>query len=105
MIVFEDRFHERLGSVTTAGGTWSGNSSRLEGGIVGIRVSPAVLTTRYDLRIVDRDDFIIYERKGIRGQLVEDNIVPIPVRGILTVSILNATADGNYTFKLMVDNH
>lgn len=102
MIPWEVRLNDSPGSVVAAAGTWSGNTPRIEGSLVGIRCRPATSTTIYDLKVVEYDSFVVYERKGIKGAIVEDMNIPTAVRGILTVTISNSTANEAFTLKLMV---
>lgn len=104
MISYEERLND-FNTVATVGGSWSANTHLMTGGLVGIRVRPLTSTTRYDVKVVDRDDFVVFQRKGVRGPWVEDFQAPIAVRGLLTCSILNATADESFVLKLMMDNH
>lgn len=97
---------ERLGSggvVTVAGAAWSGNTRRINGRLVGVRIRPATASTIYSLRIVDKDDFEIYARKGLKGEHVEDLWPGAVVRGICTAYIEQATANEAFTFLLYLE--
>lgn len=82
-------------TVATVSSTWSGNSIYVGGYLRSVRCRPGTSTTRYDIRLVDRDDQVIYHRKGIQGAIC-DNLFGIPCRSILTVYIENATADETF---------
>ncbi len=84
--------------VITSSAAWTGVSYHFNGMIVGVRIRPTTDTTIYDLRIVDKDGFNIYHRKGLRGALVEDT--QIPNVGKVTYHIENATADEEFFFNL-----
>lgn len=101
MAFYELRLNDAA-TVVTAAGSWSGNTERVQGGIAGIRVRPATASTVYDVTIVEYDGFTVYRKTGYKGELVEDLNTPIPVRGILTVRLQNATANEAFTVKLMV---
>lgn len=88
--------------VITSGGTWQGNTGVLYGFLVGVRCRPATATTIYNLRIVDRDSYEIFERKGIKGELAAHQIV-VPIRGVHTVFIEQATVDEAFNLKLLVE--
>lgn len=94
--------HELM-TVATSGGTWSGNTPLpIWGFLVGVRCRPATLTTLYNLRIVDRDGYEIFERKGLKGEYA-GSFISVPVRGVHTVYIEQATADEAFNLKLMVE--
>lgn len=94
---------ERMGTngvVTTVGGSWSGNTRRINGRLAGFRIAPTTSTTVYNFRIVDKDDFELVHRKGLRGEYVETLTAPPVIRGIATCYIEVATA--NEPFKLLL---
>jgi hypothetical protein len=99
----EIRFAE-FDQPATSGGAWSGNSELLTGYLVGIRAKPTTATTQYDINITDKDDYVIFERKAVKGtmQIYIAN-GPIPVRSIVTVAIANADNDENFAVDLLMD--
>jgi hypothetical protein len=88
--------------VATSGGTWQGVTGMLYGYLVGVRCRPTQVTTIYNLRVVDRDSYEIYERKGLKGETV-DHLLRAAVRGVCTVYIEQATSDEAFNLKLMVE--
>lgn len=93
---------EEVQTVVTASGTFSANTLPLHGLIRGVRIKPATSTTRYDVQLVDKDDFTIYKRVSQIGEFVEPSL-GIPIRGIMTLTIDNATADEAFTVVLHAD--
>jgi hypothetical protein len=99
----EIRFTE-FDAPITAGGVWSGNSPLLTGYMVGVRVKPATESTQYDISITDKDGYVIFERKGIKGTM-QTYIAngPIPIRSVVTVALANATAAETFNLDLIMD--
>lgn len=97
----EDRLSDRT-TVATSGGTWQGVTGMLYGYLVGVRCRPASADTIYNIRIVDRDSYNVYERKGVKGPMVAHQLA-LPIRGFHTVYIEQATADETFNLKLMVE--
>lgn len=89
-------------SGTASGGTFSVNTHHLVGGVLrNILIKAATASTIFDVAIVDEDSYTIYERTSETG--VTSEITKIPVRGIYTVTISNATVDETFTIKLMTE--
>jgi hypothetical protein len=89
--------------ITTVSGTYAGNTIALQGYIVGVRCKPATATTQYDLKITDPDGFIVFERKDLKGPLVEDTH-RCHTFGINTVTVSNSTADESFLVKLAIES-
>lgn len=89
-------------AIATSGGAYSANTRKEYGRIMGVRVRPLTATTIYDVSILDKDSFVIYQRQGIKGAFSED-LAGCPIVGILTCAIANATANEAFTYKLLVE--
>ena len=85
--------HKEILSGTTVSGSLSINTVNFRKGgllsLVGVR--PATASTQYDIKIVDEDSFTMYERTSETGELAEE--VLLPIKGIYTITISNATKD------------
>ena len=66
--------------------------------MVGVR--PATASTQYDIKIVDEDSFTMYERTSEIGELAEE--VLLPIKGIYTITISNATNDELFNFNIVI---
>ena len=87
--------------VLPSGGAWSGNTQILWGYLVAVRCRPATLSTRYNLRIEDRDGYEVYNTKGLQGEVSDHQ--RIPIRGPLTIYIEAATVDELFDMRLLVE--
>lgn len=99
---WEIRFEDKVVTATTGGsGSWN-SPVRVDGHLVGVRVRPPTAAVIYDVSITEYDGFVVYRRRGVKGELSEDMVAPVAIRGIVTVSVANGTADGTYFVKLVV---
>lgn len=83
----------------TVGGLFQGNFTHLNCLCQNIIVTPTTPSTTYDVRIMNPDNSVIYERTSETGTLSE--VTAIPLLGTYTVSILNATNDENFIICLV----
>jgi len=97
---------------TAVGGAWSFNSQKLVGGYINqIVVEAANATTEFDVYITDEDSVIIYDTRkssiGVEGQKALGKLndsVSIPVKGIITIGVVNSTvATETFIGKLVLD--
>jgi len=94
--------HKEILSVTASSGSASINTNRFLNGLLReVISSPATSDTVYDITITSPEERIIYETLSQSGDLADE--VVIPVRGIQTVSIANATVDEVFSINLVVD--
>lgn len=93
--------HKEIIVGTTALGTFSANTASFTGGkLANILVRPTSSANKYDIKIVDEDDYVIIEREEITGDY--SDILEIPVRNIYTVTVTNATIDEIINIKLVL---
>lgn len=86
-------------------GSGSDNTLKFSGAeLVQLLTEADTSTNIYDLSITDEDGDVVYEELAIEGEYEEHGMY-IPLRGIYTVSIANATAiaSENITVKLMIE--
>lgn len=83
----------------TVGGLFQGNLTHLNCLCQNIIVTPTTASTTYDVKIINPDNSVIYERTSETGTLSE--VTAIPLLGTYTISILNATADENFIICLV----
>jgi hypothetical protein len=84
---------------STASGTLSVNTTTLNVLMRNVLVKPATSTTTYDVKITNGSSIVVYERTSETGTLSEETALPL--RGIYTVTISNATADEAFTIQLV----
>ena len=94
--------HKETLSGTTSSGSLVINTSNLKvGGLMSIVCAkPTTSANIYDIKIVDDGSFTIYERTSETGELAEE--VLLPVRGIHTITISNATIDETFNLRLYI---
>jgi len=88
-----------LSSVTSSG-SWSGNTVAQRGLLQQVVIKPTTDTTMYDFSLTDVNNDIVYNRTDVSGTLNEE--VNIPLRGVYTMSISNATKDEAFDIILVV---
>jgi len=89
-------------SGTTASGTYAFNTLNIDAAILSqIVIKAATATTTFDVKIEDPKDVVIFltDTKAT-GTLRRELVVPL--KGIHTVTILNASADETFTGKIMI---
>ena len=88
--------------VSVSSGVWSGNTQKINGGILLHVVAQAASgDTTFDFSIVDDNGITIKSWDNNTGELNEE--VYIPVSGILTLQISNSSADEDYKIYLGID--
>ena len=97
------QIHRHLRTLTTAGGTGSTNTLPLKGGLCRmILISAGTAATTFKANLTDDDSLTVREDSAVTGTLLDDNR-PLAVRGTYTIQVTNASADGNFTTMLMVE--
>ena len=90
----------KIGTAST--GTWSDNTGRFHGdALLHVVVQAATGTTTFDFSLVNDDSVTVKTWNRNTGELNEE--VYIPLRGIYTMQISNASADEEFKILLMVD--
>lgn len=92
--------HPEKVSLTTVLGAASGNTQNLNGIVYEILVKPTTSTTTYDITLTDSSGVVIFEQLSETGTLNEVNM--LPVWGVYTISLANATANEAFLVKLMM---
>jgi len=86
----------------TAAGVFSANTNDISGILGELLIQPTTGTTVFDVSVINNKGLIIYKRTSNTGDLAEE--LRIPLRGIYTVLIDNATADEAFIIQLMIQN-
>ena len=89
-------------SGTTASGTYAFNTLNIDAAILSqIVIKAATSTTTFGVKIEDPKDVVIFETDTkATGTLRRE--ISIPVKGIHTVTIQNASADELFSGKIMI---
>lgn len=88
-------------TVTVSSGAWSGNTQKVMGILLHVVVQATTATTTFDFSITDEDDIPIRGWEGITDELNEE--VYIPLEGVYTLAIANASADEVFKVYLGID--
>ena len=94
--------HPEKLTLTTSSGSATGNTKRLVGILRQVVVSPATSSTVFDVTITNPQSSTVYERLSEAGELSEE--VQLPLHGIHTVSLSNATADEEFSIQLILED-
>ena len=66
-------------------------------------VNPPGGAGTYHIELLNHNSEVIYKREGESGTLAE--LLTLPVVGHYTFKISNASSDGTYTFRLLVETN
>ena len=88
-------------SVTVAAGIWSGNTQKVMGILLHVVVQATTETTTFDFSLTDEDGIVIKEWVGNTDELNRE--VFIPLAGVYTLSIANASANEVFKVYLGID--
>jgi len=89
-------------NITTLSGSASANTASIRGLLRNVVVKPTTESTIYDIKIINQAGATIYERTSETGTLSEIN--EIPIIGMYTVTISNATRDEDFLIQLISEN-
>jgi len=67
-----------------------------------ILVKPATSSTTYDFSLTDPGSVVVYKRTSETGTL--NDLITLPLAGIYTAAIANATVDEAHTVLMVVRN-
>ena len=87
--------------MTTSSGSASINTRPIRGLCHQIIIKPTTETTQYTFYIVNSDGAEIYTRTSETGTL--SDLESIPVRGIYTLYLTDATKDEKFNIQLLVE--
>ena len=87
---------------TASSGVWSFNTPKFSGAdLRQIIIVPTSESTTYNLTITDEYDNVVLDRPSLTGTLNE--LLYLPLRGVYTVAVDTASADENFTGRLLVE--
>ena len=90
-------------TIVVASGSGSANTLKCSGcELIQVYTKATTSTNIYDLEIIDEDGETIWEQLAIEGEY-EEHAIYIPLRGVYTIQISNATIDEVIVAKLMIE--
>ncbi len=100
-----DIFVAEINSQNAVSGSWSWNTPEIRSGILHqiiIAANASALT--FDFKLIDDRSNVVYDtiRREKTATFVLDDEVTLPVRGIYTARVYNASSDGRFSGKLIV---
>ena len=95
--------HKHKALLYSVSGTASENTLKFSGAqLIQVFIESATSTNIFDLSLVDEDGDEVYREDAIEGYF-EEHSVYIPLRGVYTIVISDATIDELIEVKLMVE--
>ena len=99
-------FHDIEVSITTVGGTGTGDSPIPTRGVAMLfYVKPATETTQWDLKIVDSRGRVLRHYKEQIGTLADQDANELPMQGMYTFTLENTTANELFQILVRVQQH
>ena len=92
---------ENMTGSTSSGALSTNTVAALQGIAREIIISPATLTTQYNLTITNDNSLNVFIATSITGDFIEE--VALPFRGIYTVAISNATRDEVFSMAIIIE--
>ena len=94
--------HKEQLTITASSGSGTVNTNQFIMGLMKqILVSPATASTIYDITVTSPEGLIISQTTSQTGDFADE--MDIPVRGMHTVQIDNATVDELFTINLVIE--
>ena len=95
--------HKHKARIQVTAGSGSENTLKFSGAqLVQVFMESATSTNIFDFALIDEDNDEIYTATAVEGY-AEEHSVYIPLRGVYTISITDATIDEIIEIKLMVE--
>ena len=90
-------------TITASSGGGSENTLKFSGAdLVQVYAKAKTSTNIFDLSLVDEDNDTVLEYDAVEGEMEEHSIY-MPMRGVYTVTISDATIDEAIVVKLMIE--
>lgn len=94
--------HVEKHTISTASGSGSSNTNPIIGGICRqLFVSAGTSGTSFRFDLSDEDTLYVRNYDFHRGEINDDKW-PFPVRGRYTLRVTDASADGNFTIRMLI---
>lgn len=100
-----DIFVYEINSQSAVSGIWSVNTPEIRSGILHqIILAANASSLTFDFKLIDDRSNVVYDtiRREKTATFVLDDEIRLPVRGIYTARVYNASSDGNFSGKLVI---
>ena len=100
-----DIYVYEINSKNAASGTWATNTLDIKAGILKHVVLAATASaTTFDFKLIDDKSNVVYDtiRREKTATFVLDDEISMPVHGIYTMRVYNASSDDTFSGRLMV---
>ena len=95
--------HKQRANILVSSASGSENTLKFSGAqLVQLFIKSTTSTNIFDFSMVDEDDDVVYEIEAIEGEH-EEHSVYLPLRGVYTLRITDATIDEVVVAKIMVE--
>jgi hypothetical protein len=102
-----DIYVYEINTQSAISGTWATNTLKIAAGILKqiILISTASSTT-FDFKLIDDKNNVAYDtiRREKTATFVLDDEVELPVHGIYTMRVYNASSDDTFSGRLLVED-
>ncbi len=100
-----DIYTIEINSQNAVSGTWATNTLDIKSGIchqIIIAANASALT--FDFKLIDDKSNVIYDtiRREKTATFVLDDEIVLPMKGIYTAKVYNASSDGTFSGRLMI---
>lgn len=100
-----DIYVYEINSQAASSGIWSANTLEIESGICHqIILAATASSTTFDFKIIDDKSNVVYDtirREKTATHILDDEVV-LPMKGIYTVRVYNASSDDTFSGRLVV---
>ena len=94
--------HEQRLTVTTASGTGSENTNRIIGGLMRqLLVTSTSATNTFRFTMTDENS-VVRRRYDFHREMIDDT-VPLPVKGVYTLQVVNARVDDAFSVIVSIE--
>jgi hypothetical protein len=87
-------------TITTSSGSGSANTVINDGDLVAVEIIAVASATTQDISLTDVGGLVVWKQAAVGNQFFHVNL---PLLGVYTVALSNASSNGANTVKLMTD--
>lgn len=94
-----------INSQNASSGVWSANTLDIKSGICHqIILASTASATTFDFKLIDDKSNVVYDtiRREKTATFVLDDEITLPMHGIYTARVYNASSDGTFSGRLMI---
>ncbi len=96
-----------ISSQNAINGIWTNNTHNIRAGMCRQIILCSVnSTTTFNFKLIDDDSNVVYDtiRRGRTATFVLDDEIDLPMHGIYTARIYNASSDDTFTGRLLIED-